>query len=87
MADEQIHLRFEDAEDMMEHAHEKIEDAVYFYCLCTKMMMRGADPEIIRALLVQLVAEEFDDVNRKLIPYLEVRGNETTFYGLIQKDF
>jgi len=87
MTEERSHLRFEDTDDMMDHVHEKLEDAVYYYCLYTKLMMHGADERIIKALLIQIVEEQFDELNKKIIPYIEIKDNETIFYGLIQKDF
>ena len=87
MTEDKSYIHFEDTEDMMDHVHEQIEEAVYFYCLCTKMIMYGADPKVVKAMLVQLVSDEFDEVDKKLIPYIEIKGNETRFYGLIQKDF
>lgn len=87
MTQENSYIHFEDTEDMMEHVHEQIEEAVYFYCLCTKIMMHGADPSLLKGLLIHLVSDQFDEINKKLIPYIETKGNETRFYGLIQRDF
>lgn len=86
MTEEQTRLHFEDIEDMMDHSFEKIEDAVYYYVLCAKMVLSDLDKESIKALLMQSVGEQFDDVYKRMVPYIKQVGNETIFYGLLKTD-
>lgn len=78
--------RYEDIEDMMDHAHEKIMEAVYYFCLCTKINIPTVESPIIKALLMEFVSGEFDDLWPKLIPHVETKGKDTLIYGLIVRD-
>ena len=86
MEDDPIQERFEDIEDMMDHAYEKIEDAVFHFCLCTKLSHKPIDRRIIRSALINIIETEFDETYEKLIPLIERNGNENIIYGLIKKD-
>lgn len=83
---EEIKERFEDLEDMMDHAHEKLIDAVYHFCLCVKVNLPGVDESVVKTLLQDFIAEEFDDLWPRLIPYLDITGPQAVIYGLIVKD-
>ena len=86
MTDDKPIVRFEDMEDMMEHSYEKIEDAVYYYVLCSKLLLADMDKEKIKSLLLESISDQFDDVYKRLVPYIKLVGNETVFYGLMQTD-
>ncbi len=86
MTDDKPIVRFEDMEDMMEHSYEKIEDAVYYYVLCSKLLLSDMDKEMIKSLLLESISDQFDDVYKRLVPYIKLVGNETVFYGLMQTD-
>jgi len=78
--------RYEDIEDMMDHAHEKIIEAVYYFCLCTKLNLPSVEEKIIKALMMEFISGEFDDLWPKLIAHVETKGNDTLVYGLILRD-
>lgn len=84
--EEPIKHRFEDIEDMMDHAHEQIMNAVYHFSLCTKIHLPGIDGKVIKALMINFMEDEFDDLWPKLVPGFEIKGNETLVYGLIIED-
>ena len=83
---DQIDNRFEDIEDMMDHAHEQIINAVYHFCLCTKLNLPAVDEKIVKALMMEFISGEFDDLWPKLVPHVETKGKDTLVYGLILRD-
>ena len=79
------HVYFEDVEDMTDHAFESLQKAIFDYCLCTKLTVGPEDTKIVRDILIQFVAIEFDETYPSLIPYIEKNGKDTVVYGLIKK--
>lgn len=76
---------FEDLADMMDYSYEKLQDAVYHFCLCTKMGIGDSDQKVIKTLLMLFVESEFDDVYSRLTPLIEKRNGECAVYGIIKK--
>jgi hypothetical protein len=79
-------IRFEDIEDMMDHSHEQINEAVYHFCLCIKVCLPDIDSKVVKALLLEFIEEEYDDLWPRLIPHVETKGDDTIVYGCILKD-
>lgn len=86
MDEEHINQRFEDIEDMMDHSQQLLQDAIFHYCLTTKLGLSTFDKKVLKALLVSMVEIEFEDTFDKVIPYVEKDGNSTYVYGLYKKD-
>ncbi len=86
MDNDPIQERFEDIEDMMNHVYDRLDEAVYYYCLCLKVSLPGTDEKFIKAFLLTYIESQFMDTYQKLIPCIEKNGNENLIYGIVRKE-
>ena len=85
MDDSHINQRFEDVEDLMDYSQGLLLDAIFFYCLTSKLGLTAFDKKVLKALLLSMVEIEFEDTYDKVIPHVEKDGNSSVIYGFYKE--